>query len=75
MNRTTIFRTNHSQTVHLPEAVAFPDSVREVTVLRDGLRRVVVPANAVLDDFFDASGIDLTPRVPFWQPPASDLST
>jgi antitoxin VapB len=32
--------------------------VKEVAVLRDGPRRVIVPANAVWDDFFAAPGED-----------------
>jgi len=36
--------------------------VTEVAVLRDGKRRIVVPADTVWDDFFDAPGIDLPPR-------------
>ncbi len=62
MTHTTVFQTNRSQAVRLSKDVAFPDSVREVTILKDGLRRVIVPANAVWDDFFDAPGIDLAPR-------------
>jgi antitoxin VapB len=62
MIRTTLFRTNRSQAVRLSKDVAFPETVREVTILRDGPRRVIVPANAVWDDFFDAPGIDLGPR-------------
>jgi antitoxin VapB len=62
MSRTTLFQTNRSQAVRLSKDVAFPDSVREVTILRDGVRRVIVPANAVWDDFFDARGIDLGAR-------------
>jgi antitoxin VapB len=37
--------------------------VREVVILRDGARRVIVPANAVWDDFFDTPGADLGVRV------------
>jgi antitoxin VapB len=37
-----------------------------VAIFRDGARRVVVPANAVWDDFFDQPGIDLGDRK---QPP------
>jgi antitoxin VapB len=48
--------------VRLPKDVAFPKGVKEVAVLRDGKRRVIVPANAVWDDFFDAPGVDLAPR-------------
>jgi antitoxin VapB len=59
MTRTTLFQTNRSQAVRLPKEVAFPASVREVVILKDGARRVIVPANAVWDDFFDSLGIDL----------------
>jgi antitoxin VapB len=62
MPRTTIFRTNRSQAVRLPKEVAFPPGVHEVAVLRDGARRVIMPADAVWDDFFDAPGIDLGAR-------------
>jgi antitoxin VapB len=48
--------------VRLPKDVAFPAGVKEVTVLRDGPRRVIVPSNAVWDDFFDAPGIDIGER-------------
>ena len=46
MTRTTLFQTNRTQAVRLPRDVAFPDGVREVLILRDGARRVIVPANA-----------------------------
>jgi antitoxin VapB len=62
MARTKLFRSNRSQAVRLPKDVAFPEGVTEVTVLRDGKRRIVVPAGAVWDDFFDAPGIDLPER-------------
>jgi antitoxin VapB len=62
MSRTTIFQSNRTQAVRLSKDVAFPDNVKEVAILRDGNRRVIVPANAVWDDFFDAPGIDLGDR-------------
>jgi antitoxin VapB len=62
MTRTTVFQSNRSQAVRLPKDVAFPAGVKEVTVLRDGPRRVIVPSNAVWDDFFDAPGIDIGER-------------
>ncbi len=62
MSTTTIFLTNRSQAVRLPKSVAFPPGVDHVTILRDGPRRIIVPANAVWDDFFDAPGIDLGTR-------------
>ncbi len=62
MTRTTLFQTNRSQAVRLPKDVAFPENVREVSIVRDGARRIIVPADAVWDDFFDAPGIDLGER-------------
>lgn len=67
MVRTTLFQSNRSQAVRLPKDVAFPDDVKQVSILRDGKRRVVVPSDCLWDEFFDAPGIDLGPRE---QPPA-----
>ena len=60
--RTTLFLSNRSQAVRLPKAVAFSEGVREVAILRDGARRIIVPADALWDDFFDLPGVDLGPR-------------
>ncbi|MFC7739563.1 AbrB/MazE/SpoVT family DNA-binding domain-containing protein [Roseomonas sp. GCM10028921] len=46
----------------MPKDVAFPEGVREVWILRDGTRRVIVPADSSWDDFFSAPGIDLPDR-------------
>lgn len=62
MTRTTLFQSNRSQAVRLPKDVAFPEGVRTVTILRDGKRRVIVPSDAVWDDFFEAPGVDLGER-------------
>ena len=62
MAHTKLFRSNRSQAVRLPKEVAFPEGVKDVTILREGARRVIVPANAVWDDFFDAPGVDLPER-------------
>ncbi len=59
---TTLFLSNRSQAVRLPKAVAFDDTVREVTILRDGARRIIMPADAAWDDFFAARGTDLGDR-------------
>lgn len=62
MTRTTLFRSNRSQAVRLPKDVAFPEGVRSVTVLREGKRRIIVPSDAVWDDFFEEPGVDLGER-------------
>ncbi len=69
MTRTTLFQSNRSQAVRLPKDVAFPEGIREVTILKEGGRRIIVPSNAVWDDFFDAPGMDLGDRV---QPDVQD---
>lgn len=62
MPETTLFLSNRSQAMRLPKDVAFPAGVKRVAILRDGKRRIVVPADSLWDDFFDAPGIDLAPR-------------
>jgi len=62
MVRTNLFKSNQSQAVRLPKDVAFPASVHEVAVLREGMRRVIVPADAIWSDFFDRPGIDIADR-------------
>jgi antitoxin VapB len=69
MTRTALFLTNRTQALRLPKDVAFPAGVREVTILREGSRRVIVPVDATWDDFFSACGIDIGDRE---QPPIQD---
>lgn len=61
--RSTLFKSNRSQAVRLPKDVAFGDSVREVAVLKDGNRRIIVPANAVWDEFFNGPGTQISDRI------------
>ena len=69
MTKTTLFQSNRSQAVRLPKDVAFPEGVREVTILKDGGRRIIVPSDRSWDDFFDMPGVDLGERQ---QPKAQD---
>ncbi|MDQ0474605.1 type II toxin-antitoxin system VapB family antitoxin [Labrys wisconsinensis] len=52
MASSTVFISNRSQAVRLPKAVAFPDDVRQVDILKIGRRRVIVPQGKRWDDFF-----------------------
>jgi antitoxin VapB len=36
---------------------------REVNIIRDGARRIVVPADSPRDDFFAVPGVDIRERV------------
>lgn len=44
MVQTKLFTSNQSQAVRLPRAVAFPEGVTVVDVLKVGRSRVIVPA-------------------------------
>lgn len=62
LTRTSLFLSNRSQAVRLPKAVAFADGVREVVIVPDGPRRIIAPAEAAWDDFFETKGINLGDR-------------
>ena len=67
--RTKVFQSNRSQAVRLPKDVAFPPGVTDVVIVREGNRRVIVPAGALWDDFFDRPGINFPDRD---QPPMQE---
>lgn len=50
--RSTVFITNRSQAVRLPKAVAFPEGVREVEIIKIGESRIIAPAGRRWSDFF-----------------------
>jgi antitoxin VapB len=52
MTRSTVFTTNRSQAVRLPKAVAFPDSVHQVEIIKIGQSRLVCPVGKRWDDLF-----------------------
>lgn len=53
MTSSTIFTSNRSQAVRLPKAVAFPEGVHQVDILKIGRSRVIVPQGKRWDDLFD----------------------
>ena len=52
MARSTVFKTNKTQAVRLPKAVAFPENVREVEIIKRGQTRIITPTGKRWDDFF-----------------------
>jgi antitoxin VapB len=48
----TVFTSNRSQAVRLPKAVAFPNDVHKVDILKIGRSRVIVPQGKRWDDLF-----------------------
>jgi antitoxin VapB len=53
MARSTVFTSNRSQAVRLPKAVAFPEDVHQVDILKIGRSRVIVPQGKRWDDLFE----------------------
>lgn len=55
MTTTKLFKSNTTQAVRLPKAVAFPEGVTEVEIVVDGDSRILRPVRADLawGDFFD----------------------
>lgn len=55
MTTTRLFKSNTTQAVRLPKAVAFPEGVTEVEIIVDGDVRILRPVRADLrwSDFFD----------------------
>jgi antitoxin VapB len=52
MASSTVFTSNRSQAVRLPKAVAFPDDVHQVDIIKIGRSRVIVPHGKRWDDLF-----------------------
>ncbi len=52
MASSTVFTSNRSQAVRLPKAVAFPEGVHQVDILKIGRSRVIVPQGKRWDDWF-----------------------
>jgi antitoxin VapB len=51
--KSKVFKTNRSQAVRIPKAVAFPEGVEEVEIDRTGDRLVITPAGRSWKDFFE----------------------
>jgi antitoxin VapB len=52
MTQTTVFKSNKSQAVRLPKAVALPESVKRVEIVKLGDARLITPVGSAWDTFF-----------------------
>ena len=50
---TKIFKSNQSQAVRLPKAVALPDNIKEVEIVAIGEIRIITPAGQSWNEWFD----------------------
>lgn len=54
--RAAVFKSNRSQAVRIPKDLAFPDSVKQVVVRKQGRSLVITPVSQFWDEFFDGPG-------------------
>lgn len=57
MERVGVFKSNRSQAVRMPKAVALPDSVKQVDIIPVGRGRLIVPAGESWDSWFAGEGV------------------
>ncbi|RPH28330.1 antitoxin [Buttiauxella warmboldiae] len=57
MEKTTIFKSNRSQAVRLPKAVAMPEEVKHVDIVAVGRARIITPAGEGWDSWFDGESV------------------
>lgn len=57
MEQATVFKTNRSQAVRLPKAVALPEDVKRVEIIAIGRTRIITPAGESWDSWFDGPAI------------------
>ena len=51
--KSKLFKSNRSQAVRIPKAVAVPEGVEEVEIVRAGDRLVITPAGKSWADYFE----------------------
>lgn len=57
MEKTTLFKSNRSQAVRLPKAVALPDDVKQIEIVALGRTRIMTPAGEAWDSWFDGESV------------------
>ena len=57
MEQSAVFKSNRSQAVRLPKAVALPEDVKRVDVVAVGRSRIISPVGESWDSWFDGPGV------------------
>ena len=59
MPRSTVFKNNKTQAIRVPKALAFPDDVTAVEILKQGDNLLVMPIRKnKWEEFFSKPGVD-----------------
>ncbi|UVJ44571.1 antitoxin [Pseudomonas sp. LS1212] len=59
MEQGAVFKSNRSQAVRLPKAVALPDDVTRVDVVAIGRARLITPAGESWDSWFEGESVSV----------------
>lgn len=57
MEQGAVFKSNRSQAIRLPKAVALPDDVTRVDVVAIGRARLITPAGESWDSWFEGESV------------------
>jgi antitoxin VapB len=57
MTQSTVFKTNKTQAVRIPKALAFPDHVKKVKIVSQGGSLIITPVDESWEAFFKGPGI------------------
>lgn len=58
MTQSTVFKTNKTQAVRIPKAMAFPESVKKVKVVQQGSSLVITPVDDSWEAFMKGPRLD-----------------
>ena len=58
MVKASVFRSNKSQAVRLPKAVALPDGIKRVDIVAVGATRIITPEGTSWAEWFDGAQAD-----------------
>jgi antitoxin VapB len=58
MSQSTVFKSNQTQAIRLPKAVALPEHVKRVDIVKQGSGRLIMPAGESWDVFFAGPRLD-----------------
>ncbi|AIS11309.1 type II toxin-antitoxin system VapB family antitoxin [Pseudomonas sp. 22526] len=57
MEQGSVFKSNRSQAIRMPKAVALPDDVTRVDIVAVGRTRIITPAGEAWDSWFDGESV------------------
>lgn len=57
MEQASVFKSNQSQAIRFPKAVALPEHIKKVDVVALGNTRLITPAGQAWDAWFDSEGV------------------